>query len=155
MLHANANGTILQIEALAINGDLLARRANDIDPNTRAPLERAKSRSGADYVKVARARAELVRAMDGWMDDFDGIVMPTTPIVAPKLVDVATPETFVRTTLLVIRNTSIVNFFDLCAVSLPMPANGDLPVGLMIIARNGQDRRLLRIAAAVERLFKT
>jgi aspartyl-tRNA(Asn)/glutamyl-tRNA(Gln) amidotransferase subunit A len=36
-----------------------------------------------------------------------------------------------------------------------MPANGDLPVGLMIIARNGQDRRLLPIAVAVERLFKT
>jgi aspartyl-tRNA(Asn)/glutamyl-tRNA(Gln) amidotransferase subunit A len=91
--------------------------------------------------------------MNIWMDDFDGIVMPTTPIVAPKLADVATPETYVRATLLATRNTSIANFFDLCAVSLPLPRNGDLPVGLMIIARNGQDRRLLRMAAAVERIF--
>jgi aspartyl-tRNA(Asn)/glutamyl-tRNA(Gln) amidotransferase subunit A len=28
-----------------------------------------------------------------------------------------------------------------------------LPVGLMLIARNGHDRRLFRIAAAVERLL--
>jgi Asp-tRNA(Asn)/Glu-tRNA(Gln) amidotransferase A subunit family amidase len=28
-----------------------------------------------------------------------------------------------------------------------------LPVGLMLAARKGQDRRLLRIAAAVEKLF--
>jgi aspartyl-tRNA(Asn)/glutamyl-tRNA(Gln) amidotransferase subunit A len=140
MLHANANGTILLIEALAINGDLLARRANDIEPGTRAALERAKSRSGADYVRVARARSELVRSMDAWMEDFDGIVMPTTPIVAPKIADVATPETFARAAQLVTRNTSIVNFFDLCAVSLPIPHNSGLPVGLMMVGRRSYDR---------------
>lgn len=46
----------------------------------------------------------------------------------------------------------IVNFFDLCAISLPLPA--PLPVGLMLIARNGHDRALLRIAAAAEQLFQ-
>jgi Asp-tRNA(Asn)/Glu-tRNA(Gln) amidotransferase A subunit family amidase len=30
---------------------------------------------------------------------------------------------------------------------------GGLPVGLMLVARNGHDRRLLQIASAVERLF--
>jgi aspartyl-tRNA(Asn)/glutamyl-tRNA(Gln) amidotransferase subunit A len=50
-----------------------------------------------------------------------------------------------------LRNTSIINFFDLCAVSLPIPA--PLPVGLMLVTRNCADRRLLRIAAAAEQLF--
>jgi aspartyl-tRNA(Asn)/glutamyl-tRNA(Gln) amidotransferase subunit A len=53
----------------------------------------------------------------------------------------------------ILRNTTIVNFFDCCAVSLPLPREGGLPVGLMLIARNGQDRQLLRIAAAVERVL--
>ena len=48
---------------------------------------------------------------------------------------------------MLIRNTAIANFFDLCAISLPLQAA--LPVGLMLVARNGQDRMLLRIAAAV------
>jgi aspartyl-tRNA(Asn)/glutamyl-tRNA(Gln) amidotransferase subunit A len=52
-----------------------------------------------------------------------------------------------------LRNTVISNFFDLCAISLPIPREGGLPTGLMLIARNGQDNRLFRIAAAVERLF--
>jgi aspartyl-tRNA(Asn)/glutamyl-tRNA(Gln) amidotransferase subunit A len=51
------------------------------------------------------------------------------------------------------RNTQIINFFDLCAISLPLPRGDALPVGLMVVARNGQDRWLLRMAAAVERLF--
>ena len=54
--------------------------------------------------------------------------------------------------VLVLRNTSIINFFDLCAISLPVPGPG-LPVGLMLVARNGTDRRLLRMAAAIEQVL--
>ena len=79
--------------------------------------------------------------------------MPTTPIVAPTLQEVAAPDDFARKNAMLLRNTVIVNFFDLCAISLPIPREGGLPTGLMLIARNGQDHRLFRIAAAVERLF--
>ena len=37
--------------------------------------------------------------------------------------------------------------------ALPLPRAGALPVGLMLVVRNGHDRRLFRMAAAVERLF--
>ena len=43
---------------------------------------------------------------------------------------------------MLLRNTRSGNFFDLCAISLPLPRDGGLPVGLMLVARNGQDRRL-------------
>jgi Asp-tRNA(Asn)/Glu-tRNA(Gln) amidotransferase A subunit family amidase len=36
-------------------------------------------------------------------------------------------------------------------MTVPVPA--PLPVGLMVIARNGEDRRLFDIAAAVAQLF--
>ncbi|HUD89900.1 MAG TPA: amidase, partial [Xanthobacteraceae bacterium] len=51
----------------------------------------------------------------------------------------------------VLRNTAIGNFYDLCAITLPLKA--ELPVGLMLIARNGHDRRLLRIAEAAAQLL--
>ena len=80
--------------------------------------------------------------------------MPTTSIVAPTIAEVADRKIFAARNAAVLRNTSIVNFFDLCAISLPLPTLPDtMPVGLMLIARNGQDRRLLRIAAAVMQLF--
>jgi aspartyl-tRNA(Asn)/glutamyl-tRNA(Gln) amidotransferase subunit A len=47
----------------------------------------------------------------------------------------------------------ILDVFDLCPISLPLQAK--LPVGLMLIARNRHDRRLLRIAAATAQLFGT
>ena len=74
-------------------------------------------------------------------------------IVAPSIEEVSVRETFTAKNALLLRNTSIANFFDLCAISLPLPRNGELPVGLMLIARNGEDQRLFKIAAAVEELF--
>ena len=87
----------------------------------------------------------------GWRE-LDALVLPTTPIVAPTLAEVAESDEFGRKNALLLRNTNPVNFFDLCAISLPLPRQGGLPTGLMLVGRNGQDRRLFDIAAAVEKL---
>jgi len=140
-------------EALSIHRERLQARGDDVDPNVRARIERAAKISAADYVDMARGRAALVRAMDARLSDVDALVLPTTAIVAPKLTDIATPETFGPANVLLLRNPSMVNFFDLCAISLPISGSG-LPVGLMLVARNGQDRRLFRMAAGLERLLQ-
>lgn len=150
-----SRGWLPQPESLAIHRDRLKRRGQDIDPNVRARIERASSMSAADYVDIIQERSYLVRAMDSRLADLDALIMPTTAIVAPTFAEVATVEGFGAKNQLLLRNTAIVNFFDLCAITLPLPRRDSLPVGLMIIARNGQDRRLFRIAAAIEELFST
>jgi aspartyl-tRNA(Asn)/glutamyl-tRNA(Gln) amidotransferase subunit A len=153
MVAVNAKGGFASPEAYAIHRGRLERRGRDIDPNVRARIERGAELSAADYVELVQARARLVRAMDAALRDIDALVMPTTPIVAPTMTEVATPEAFAARNMLLLRNTAIVNFFDLCAISIPLPRDGHLPAGLMLIARNGHDRNLLRIAAAVEKAF--
>jgi aspartyl-tRNA(Asn)/glutamyl-tRNA(Gln) amidotransferase subunit A len=144
------------IEAYAIHREWLAARGGDYDPIVRDRILLARDISAADYIAMLRERSLLVRAMDERLADVDVLVMPTTPFVAPTIVEVSTPEAFMRKNLLGLRNTSLINFFDLCAISLPVPRGaGELPVGLMLVARNGQDRRLFRIAEAVEELFAT
>ena len=153
MVQVNSKGGVQPAEAFTVHRDLLSRRADDIDPNVRARLERARNISAADYIDMVRQRARLIRAMDLRLADLDVLAMPTTPIVAPTLQEVTPPDEFARKNAMLLRNTVIVNFFDLCAISVPIPCEGGLPTGLMLIARNGQDHRLFRIAAAVERLF--
>ena len=153
MIAVNSKGGLAPPEALMIHRERLQRRGGDIDPNVRARIERAGTISAADYVEMVQSRASLIQAMDARIVDLDALVLPTTPIVAPKLADVATPETFSRNNMMLLRNTSLVNFFDLCAISVPLPRSSGLAVGLMLVARNGADRRLFAIAAAVERLF--
>ena len=65
----------------------------------------------------------------------------------------ADAELYARTNALVLRNTSAVNVLDGCALSLPLPAAGGAPVGLMVVGRRGEDAGLLRIGAGLERYF--
>lgn len=153
MVRTNAKAGFAPVEAYSIHRELLAKRAADYDPFVRARIELGSAVSAADYLALLRGRAALVRAMDDRLSDIDGLVLPTTPIVAPTSAEVSTSEGFTAKNGLVLRNTAIVNFFDLCAISLALPRAGGLPVGLMLVARNGQDRKLFRMAAAVERLF--
>jgi aspartyl-tRNA(Asn)/glutamyl-tRNA(Gln) amidotransferase subunit A len=151
MAEINAKGGIAPPEACAIHRDRMARRAADIDPNVRIRIERGCAVTEADYTAMLRDRVRLVQAMDARLCTLDALVMPTTAIVAPTIAEVADPKVFSACNAAVLRNTSIGNFFDLCAISLPLPAA--LPVGLMLMARNGHDRRLLNIAAAVLQLL--
>ncbi len=153
MARVNSKGGVQPAEAFSIHRDLLSRRADAIDPNIRARLERARNVTAADYIDMVRARARLIEQMDARLADLDVLALPTTPIVAPTMAEVAMPEDFARKNAMVLRNTVIANFFDLCAISLPMPGESGLPTGMMLVARNGLDRRLFRIAAALERLF--
>jgi aspartyl-tRNA(Asn)/glutamyl-tRNA(Gln) amidotransferase subunit A len=147
----NAKGGIPPFEACAIHRDRLNRRPADFDPNVRVRIERGCTVSATDYADMVRERGRLLREMDARLTTLDVLMMPTTAIVAPTIAEVADPAIFATRNSAVLRNPSIINFFDLCAISLPLPA--PLPVGLMLVARNGHDHRLLRIAAATAQLF--
>ena len=153
MIACNAKGGFAPTEAFSIHRDRLKRRGGDVDQNIRARIERGGAVTAADYIDMAQQRSRLIRAMDARMAGLDALILPTTPIVAPKLSEVATLESFGQKNMLLLRNTSMVNFFDLCAISLPLPRGQGLTAALMVVARNGQDDHLFRIAAAVERLF--
>jgi len=153
MIAANLKGGFAPPESYAIHRKRLKSHGDGIDPLVRGRIERGAEMSAADYVELTRLRNRLVRAMDAEFADYDALVLPTTPIVAPRMSEVATPDTFLVKNALLLRNTGIVNFLDLCAISLPLPRAGDLPVGLMLVARNGEDRQLFRVAMGLERLF--
>ena len=153
MTLVNSRGGVQPAEAFTLHRDRLNRRGADIDANVRARLERARNISAADYIEMVNERAALIAEMDARLADIDVLALPTTPMVAPTIEEMAPPDVFARKNAMLLRNTSIWNFFDCCAISLPLPREGGLPTGLMLVARNGHDHRLLRIAAAVERAF--
>jgi len=152
MQQINAMGGFSPAEAYAVHRERLKSRGQGIDPNVRMRIKRGSTIAPAVYAEMIAARERLVLAMDVRLSDLDALMLPTTAICAPKMSEVASPETFSLNNMLLLRNPAIVNFFDLCAISLPIPG-GVHPVGLMLLACNGHDRRLFNIAAAVERLF--
>lgn len=152
MLRLNSPVPLASVEAFAVHRDRVGPHAAEYDPLVLARIEAGRSVSDADYRAMLTTRATLVAAMDARLAGLDMLVLPTTPIVAPTMAEVADPAAFVARNRLLLRNTAIGNVFDLCAISLPLPGDG-LPVGLMLMARAGQDRRLFAVAAAVEGLL--
>jgi len=152
MLQVNAKGGFAPAEAFSVHRERLARRANEFDPNVRVRIERGGNVTAADYVDMMQARARMVGAMDAQLGAFDAWMMPTSAIVAPTIAEMENTSTFNTKNMLLLRNTLTWNFFDNCSISIPIPGSG-LPVGLMLVARNGHDRRLFAIAAGIERLL--
>ena len=152
MAAVDAKGGIIGAEACAVHRQRIARRGSDIDANVRHRIERGCAISAADFVDMVRERGRLIGAMDEALEFFDVLAMPTIPIMAPTIAEVADQKAFADANAIVRRNTVIGNFFDLCGITLPLSA--PLPVGLMLLARNGDDRKLLRIAAAIMELLE-
>lgn len=149
MARVQSPATIATVEAYRIHRAAIAARGDEYDPIVRSRIGTGSAVSAADYAQMLEDRGALVTAMDLRLSEVDALVLPTTPIVAPTMDEIASPKGFNNANRLLLRNTAIANFFDLCAISLPM--GGDLPAGLMLFGRRGQDRRLFEIAASVER----
>ncbi len=81
--------------------------------------------------------------------------MPTVPIVAPRIADLAEEAAYGATNLLILRNSTLINFLDGCAASLPCHRPGEAPVGLMVAGAGGQDRRILAVGLAIEATLAT
>ncbi|MCV3207511.1 amidase [Mesorhizobium sp. YC-39] len=154
MRAATKRASIASMEGAEVHADWLATGVPvPVDPRVSGPLSRALAVPASVYIRTIRRRTALVAAMDERLVLVDVLALPTTPVAAPTIVSIASDEVLCdQTEGLLLRNTQVANQFDLCAISLPMP--GTAPsAGLMLVARNGHDRHLLRIAAEVERLL--
>jgi aspartyl-tRNA(Asn)/glutamyl-tRNA(Gln) amidotransferase subunit A len=145
----NAKGGFAAPEAYAWHRKLIARRGNMYDPFVHPRIMRGKEMTAADYIDLLLARADLQKRVSAVTQNYDAVVMPTCAITAPTLDDVSTPEGFTAKNLLLLRNTSVGNFLDRCAISLPCHAAGELPVGFTLMGEAMADKRLLAMARSV------
>ena len=146
----NARGGYAAGEAYAWHRSLLATKGEGYDPRIRVRIQRGEGMSAADYLDLVAARARIVADFDASTRDFDCIVMPTVPIVAPMIASLDDEREYNRVNMHILRNTALGNFLDRCSISVPCHRKGEAPVGLMLTGETMGDARLFRIAAAVE-----
>jgi aspartyl-tRNA(Asn)/glutamyl-tRNA(Gln) amidotransferase subunit A len=145
-----ADGGFTTAESFAWHEELLASRGAEYDPRIRTKIERGRRQTARDLLALHEWRRGFVAAMARRFDGLDGLAFPTVPIVPPPLDAFAADEDYVRLNLLVLRNSTVVNLFDGCAISLPMEAPGEPPAGLTLALPGDRDAELLRVAAWVE-----
>src|SRR5690606_18679572 len=150
----NAQGGFIAAEAWAWHRQLIADKADAYDPRVVSRILRGKQISAADYIDLLQRREAWIQQLQMQLTDYDAMIMPTVPVVAPTIAELRDEEVYHKTNLLLLRNPTFINFLDGCAVSLPCHAPGTAPVGVSIAAAGGQDRTVLAIAKAVETLLQ-
>lgn len=154
LLELADRGGLTAAESYAWHADMIEHQGTDYDPRVFARIGLGKVLSAADYQRLLALRGRLIGQAARELDAFDAVVMPTVPIVAPPMADFESDDAFTDLNRLLLRNPSITNLLDRCAISLPCHAPGKAPVGLMLMARGGCDARLLAMAAGAERLLR-
>jgi aspartyl-tRNA(Asn)/glutamyl-tRNA(Gln) amidotransferase subunit A len=146
----NAKGGFAPIEAFAWHRPLIARRGDEYDPRVRTRIERGGGMTAVEYIELCATRADLIERVAARTADFDALLMPAVAITTSPIAAFARDEDYFRVNALILRNPSIINFLDRCAVTLPIQPAGTMPVGLMVVGEHGGDRRLLAVARGIE-----
>ena len=147
----NATGGFAAAESWAWHRRLMPGHEAAYDPRVVVRIRCGEPMSAADYIDLVHARQDWISRMQAAMHSFDAMLSPTVPCVAPAIAPlIASDAAFFAANAALLRNPSIVNLLDGCALSLPCHAPGELPAGLMVWSRAMQDDTVLEASLAVE-----
>jgi aspartyl-tRNA(Asn)/glutamyl-tRNA(Gln) amidotransferase subunit A len=152
----NANGGFSAPEAYEWHRELLEKQQSAYDPRVAVRILKGREHSAADYLRLGRERVDLCDRVRQVTANYDAVVMPTVPLIAPPLRALESDDhEYFRMNGLMLRNPALGNFLDRCAISIPMQRRGDAPAGLMLMGEHLEDRRLLAVARGVEAVLGT
>jgi aspartyl-tRNA(Asn)/glutamyl-tRNA(Gln) amidotransferase subunit A len=146
----NAKGGFAAAESYAWHRYLIASHGDVYDPRVRVRILRGEALSAADYIDLLGARRSLIARMEKRIAPYDALVLPTTANTPPRIADLADDKAFTAANMLALRNCTLINMIDGCAISLPCHRDGEVPVGLMLAGAGGSDRRIFELAAGME-----
>lgn len=133
---------IISPEVYALVGDIVDANDLPVDEDVRPRIKAGAAVSARDYLQALAERERLKQEFAAAFVGADALLTPVTMMPAIPVAEVdqnATPAVLTRW----------VNFFDLCALSVPngFSATG-LPLALQIVCRGGAEATALRIGWA-------
>jgi aspartyl-tRNA(Asn)/glutamyl-tRNA(Gln) amidotransferase subunit A len=105
--------------------------------------------SDEDVDKAYASRREVASRANELLAGFDALLVPTLQILPPTIAEAEID--FDRVNAAMLRNTSLLNLADACAMSMPTPSGAQRPGALMIGGAKGTDARVLSVGARLDR----
>ncbi len=146
-----AGNQFASAEAYAWHRSLLDRQGAQYDPHVSHRIRQGATILAADYLDMMRLRDEVTVAARAAFTGYHAVLLPVTACVAPPIAQLeASDAAYFVANGAMLRNPSLFNYLDGCALSLPCHAPGEAPVGLMVAGLGGWDGQLLQVGAAIE-----
>lgn len=119
-------------------------------------MEDAAVLTACEYLERVYLFRKLSAQMQEKLRTVDVFVSPTVAVTAPTMLEIENLQRYRECNLLSLRNTSMVNYLGLCALTLPVGLDAaGIPVGIQLIAPLGQDTKLLAVARVFEQCLGT
>lgn len=148
----NAKGGLVAYESYDWHRRLLQQRGELYNPRVFVRILRGREISQSDYLDLVKTRRRIIDEVELAFADSDVWLMPTVPRVAPLISPLVSNDVaYFDANAAMLRNPGIFNFLDGCALTIPCHLPGEAPVGVMLAAPGGQDKKLLRIGLAIEK----
>jgi Asp-tRNA(Asn)/Glu-tRNA(Gln) amidotransferase A subunit family amidase len=129
--------TIMESDLANSYGELYASGKNHLSGTLREMIERGRTYKAMDYSRALDGIVALNRALEPLFAEYDAIVTPATAGAAPVGLEFTGSPVF----------CTIWTLVGVPAISLPiLQADDGMPMGAQLVARKGDDARLLRIA---------
>ncbi len=146
--------TFAAAEAFAWHEPFLsAGREGEYDPRVVARVRAGAAMTAVGYVRLLARRRVFIDAIAAQIAGLDALLWPTVPFIAPTIASLADDAAYHAANALALRNSTVANLLDGCAISIPCPGDGP-PVGLTLAALHGHDDHLLSVATSVQSLLK-
>jgi aspartyl-tRNA(Asn)/glutamyl-tRNA(Gln) amidotransferase subunit A len=130
----NAKGGFAAAESYAWHRYLIVSKGDVYDPRVAVRILRGESHERRRLYRSAWRAKVADRAHAARLAPYDALVLPTTANTPPRIADLADDKAFTKANLLSLRNCTLINMIDGCAISLPAHREGEVPVGLMLAA---------------------
>ena len=155
-LAVDEDRTLQSAEAYAYHRERIAASPEVYQPETLRRIRSGERFTASEYQSALEGLRQVRREIVGKFEEVDVLVMPTTPIPAPRIADLIENPSLLRPTeLFLLRNTRPVNVWGLPAISVPCGFTKEgLPIGLQIVGPPGGEAKVLRAAHAYEKFTK-
>ena len=101
----------------------------------------------AYFSKASKVRKIIEKKMDEILKDYDSFILPTVPVLPPKLNEKLTPLDYYMMDL----STIPANLAGLPAISVPAGKIDNLPFGFQFVGKRFEDQKMLAIANSFEK----
>ena len=144
---ALANSLMTQADGAAFHRERMKEHPDWFGADVRQRLETGAAFTSSEYAFARRTQVETRRRCELLFDQFDMLILPTTPITAPVLEG----ENAVERARQLTRFTSPFNLTGLPALTVPCGfSQEELPIGLQIVSRPWNEAGVLRTGYAYQ-----
>ena len=144
---AGANALMTQADGAAFHRDRMKEHPDWFGADVRLRLETGAAFTSSEYILARHTQSEIRRKCELLFDEYDALLLPTTPIPAPVLEG----ENALERARQLTRFTAPFNLTGMPALSIPCGFTKDsLPIGLQIVSRAWNEAGVLRTGYAFQ-----